>query len=122
LVALQLSTFATVSANSRHSAIPGKPTLLVQGADLFQAAHRELAAMSMTRRSWLGLLASVAAVTVASTPAAAQQTQKPNVVFILADNVGYGDLGPYGGYGFVVAVRDLLRAWRVTACAAARAA
>ena len=31
-------------------------------------------------------------------PAAAQQTQqKPNVVFILADNVGYGDLGAYGG-------------------------
>jgi arylsulfatase A-like enzyme len=23
--------------------------------------------------------------------------QKPNVVFMLADNVGYGDLGPYGG-------------------------
>src|SRR5574337_417907 len=22
---------------------------------------------------------------------------KPNVVFILADNVGYGDMGPYGG-------------------------
>jgi arylsulfatase A-like enzyme len=32
------------------------------------------------------------------TPAAAQQPpQKPNVVFILADNVGYGDLGSYGG-------------------------
>jgi arylsulfatase len=28
-------------------------------------------------------------------PVAAQQ--KPNVVFILADNVGYGDMGPYGG-------------------------
>jgi len=27
--------------------------------------------------------------------AAAQQT-KPNVIFILADNVGYGDMGPYG--------------------------
>src|SRR5277367_6171936 len=53
--------------------------------------------MSMTRRTWLGLLASGAAVTVASTPFAAQLTQKPNVVFILADNVGYGDLGPYGG-------------------------
>jgi arylsulfatase len=25
------------------------------------------------------------------------QAQKPNVIFILADNVGYGDLGPYGG-------------------------
>ncbi len=32
---------------------------------------------------------------VAAVPAAAQQ--KPNVVFILADNVGYGDLGVYGG-------------------------
>jgi arylsulfatase A-like enzyme len=53
--------------------------------------------MSMTRRTWLGLLALVAAVTVAGTPAGAQQTQKPNVVFILADNVGYGDLGAYGG-------------------------
>jgi len=32
----------------------------------------------------------------AASPSAAQAT-KPNVVFILADNVGYGDLGPYGG-------------------------
>ena len=27
----------------------------------------------------------------------AQAQGKPNVVFILADNVGHGDLGPYGG-------------------------
>jgi arylsulfatase len=26
-----------------------------------------------------------------------QQPQKPNVVFILADTVDYGDLGPCGG-------------------------
>jgi arylsulfatase A-like enzyme len=32
-----------------------------------------------------------------ATPAVAQQPQKQNVVFILADNVGYGDLGSYGG-------------------------
>src|SRR5208337_1785958 len=31
----------------------------------------------------------------AAPPAVAQQ--QPNVVLILADNVGYGDLGPYGG-------------------------
>jgi Sulfatase len=37
------------------------------------------------------------------TPPEAQETtpiaadKKPNVVFILADNVGYGDLGSYGG-------------------------
>ena len=36
------------------------------------------------------------AVAFASTPIAAQQ-QKPNVLFILADNVGYGDIGAYGG-------------------------
>jgi hypothetical protein len=36
------------------------------------------------------------AVACASTPTVAQQ-QKPNVLFILADNVGYGDIGAYGG-------------------------
>ena len=48
----------------------------------------------MHRNIWLGLLASLASVMVE--PVFAQQ-QKPNVVFILADNVGYGDLGSYGG-------------------------
>lgn len=37
----------------------------------------------------LGLASSVGTAAAADT--------KPNVVFILADNVGYGDLGPYGG-------------------------
>jgi hypothetical protein len=32
-----------------------------------------------------------------SATAFAQQSNKPNVVFILADNVGHGDLGSYGG-------------------------
>ena len=32
----------------------------------------------------------------AAAPAQAQN-QQPNVVFILADNVGFGDMGPYGG-------------------------
>ena len=42
----------------------------------------------------LALLVGVLALIV--DPAFAQE-KKPNVVFILADNVGYGDLGPYGG-------------------------
>jgi arylsulfatase len=43
-------------------------------------------------------LAALTAVlcAVAASPVPAQEA-KPNVVFILADNVGYGDLGPYGG-------------------------
>ena len=42
--------------------------------------------------SGVTLLALMGSVT-----AFAQQGNKPNVVFILADNVGYGDLGSYGG-------------------------
>jgi arylsulfatase A-like enzyme len=53
--------------------------------------------MSMIRYIRFALLVSVVGVTMASMPAIAQQAQKPNVVLILADNVGYGDLGPYGG-------------------------
>jgi len=48
----------------------------------------------VNRNIWLGLL--VAALSFIVTTSASAQ-QKPNVVFILADNVGYGDLGPYGG-------------------------
>src|SRR5262249_42164103 len=53
--------------------------------------------MGMGRNSSIGLLALFLALTVGSMPVVAQQHQKPNVVFILADNVGYGDMAPYGG-------------------------
>ncbi len=48
-------------------------------------------------KTWLGPLALLAATTVANAPASAQQTQKPNIVLIVSDDTGYGDLGPYGG-------------------------
>jgi arylsulfatase A-like enzyme len=44
----------------------------------------------------LSLLAGAAALNCAISPVRAADN-KPNVVFILADNVGYGDMGPYGG-------------------------
>ena len=40
---------------------------------------------------------SAATLAQAQTTSTAARSGKPNVVFILADNVGYGDLGPYGG-------------------------
>jgi len=43
-----------------------------------------------------GLVGALAVATFIALPATAQE-KRPNVVFILADNVGYGDLGPYGG-------------------------
>ena len=51
----------------------------------------------LAARVRIGLLASSVAVTVAGTPLAAQQPKKPNIVFMLADNLGYGELGVYGG-------------------------
>src|ERR1700740_1470287 len=52
--------------------------------------------ITIARAALVGLLASVASIAVQPL-AFAQQPQKQNVVFILADNVGYGDLGSYGG-------------------------
>ena len=52
--------------------------------------------MSTMRNMSLGLLASIAAVTVASAPAAAQQQQqKPNIIFIMGDDIGWANVGVY---------------------------
>src|SRR4051812_25200174 len=52
--------------------------------------------MNYRRDIGLALLGLLAFAMVA--PASAQsQQQKPNILFILADNIGYGDLGVYGG-------------------------
>ena len=44
--------------------------------------------MSASSKIWLGLLASLAAMTGASLPAAAQQP-KPNILFIMGDDIGW---------------------------------
>jgi arylsulfatase A-like enzyme len=46
-------------------------------------------AMSVTRKFCLGLLALFVAVMAASAPAAAQQQQKPNILFIMGDDIGW---------------------------------
>jgi arylsulfatase len=53
--------------------------------------------MSIHRRTWLGLCAGVATMAAMSLPATAQQQQKPNIIMIVSDDTGLGDLGPYGG-------------------------
>ncbi|MCK1516643.1 arylsulfatase [Bradyrhizobium sp. 190] len=53
--------------------------------------------MRMDKSIWLGSLASLVAMTIVSVPVAAQQPKKPNIVVILMDNLGYGELGVYGG-------------------------
>jgi arylsulfatase A-like enzyme len=53
--------------------------------------------MVIARSIWLGLLALFVAVTVASTPAAAQK--KPNIVMLMTDDTGWNDFGAYTGGG-----------------------
>jgi arylsulfatase A-like enzyme len=45
--------------------------------------------MSVTRKFCLGLLASLVAAMAASVPATAQQQQKPNILFIMGDDIGW---------------------------------
>lgn len=57
--------------------------------------------MTSTRREVIGLVAAGASAAIAA-PAALQAAQagsgsRPNVLFMLVDNLGYGELGCYGG-------------------------
>ena len=49
------------------------------------------------QRAFLMCAMAAVAVTLLPASAPAQQAQKPNILFIVSDDTGYGDLGPYGG-------------------------
>ena len=54
--------------------------------------------MKFTRKLWLGLFAVAAAAIVASAPATAQQQQqKPNILFIMGDDIGWMQPNIYHG-------------------------
>jgi arylsulfatase len=50
--------------------------------------------VKIVRYLWLALLA-LAAVTTASLPAFAQQQQKPNILVIRGDDIGYWNISAY---------------------------
>jgi arylsulfatase A-like enzyme len=51
--------------------------------------------MRVAKRICLGLLALFVAAMATATPASAQQQQKPNILFIMADDIGWMQVGVY---------------------------
>jgi arylsulfatase A-like enzyme len=52
--------------------------------------------MKIAQSRWIGILACLAAVTAAGTPASAQQQdQRPNILVIMGDDIGWANLGVY---------------------------
>ena len=51
--------------------------------------------MNTFRRTCFGLLASVAAATGLVSPLSAQQQQKPNILVIMGDDIGYWNISAY---------------------------
>lgn len=59
---------------------------------------RKVSPIELTRRTLLASGAALlASVSLMSEPAEAQTSSKPNILLIVSDDTGYGDLGPYGG-------------------------
>src|SRR5512139_2358694 len=55
--------------------------------------------MKLRRKTWphVSAMAVIACAAMMAAGNAQAQAKKPNILFIVSDDTGYGDLGPYGG-------------------------
>jgi hypothetical protein len=51
--------------------------------------------MGFARNIWPGVLGLTAAAFTAGTPAMAQQPQRPNILVIMGDDIGYRNISAY---------------------------
>ena len=63
------------------------------------------------RLLWTAIPLALAATMAGAAPAAAQHAAKPNILLIVGDDAGYGDLGPYGGGTTAACRRPISTSW-----------
>src|ERR1700751_596866 len=51
--------------------------------------------MNVFRTIWGALIVSCTATTIAAVPASAQQQQRPNIIAIMGDDIGWNNIGVY---------------------------
>lgn len=78
---------------------------------------------SLARRAWYGAVLLTAGVLAMFTPLPGAEAARPNIVFIIADDLGYGDLGCFGHPEIRTPHLDALAAegLKLTACYSAAA-
>ena len=77
--------------NKRKATGPKGPAALFLRIQKF---HQECM-MGFAKNVWPGVLALTAAAFTAGTPAMAQQPQKPNILVIMGDDIGYWKISAY---------------------------
>src|SRR5215472_6154365 len=88
---------------SKRHALKANVAAVVHGSE-FPAVREPLRPRNRKRERWimtarrkisLGLMGLLAAGVIASTPATAQQPQRPNIIFIMGDDIGWSNIGAY---------------------------
>jgi len=71
----------------------------LKGVDMVTVQPRSMRVLAMTMKRWLGtsLLVGLAAMlALPSVAVAADAPRRPNIVFIIADDMGFADMGSFG--------------------------
>ena len=99
-----------MSAQSRTLRSCWRVTKLVQPSAEMESGR------DLQQKVLLGLLGSCLAIVMANAPASAQQQRKPNIVFIMGDDVGWFNIGAYHQRHHVRARRRTSTSWLRRGC------
>ena len=76
----------------QQEALLQRPTAVTAEGDIYNLTCNGEIDDEQEQEIWLALLASLASAMAAVVPACAQQQQKPNILVIMADDIGYWNI------------------------------